>query len=328
MAAAAPTGCFKCGRPGHWSRDCPSAPASASTDPADGNPKPSASRFAPYPNARPRPGAAAAAPAAEGDGTGTAQKTKKKKERVTRPKLTPDLLLSDDGIGFVLRYFPKAFKPRGRPGSEVDDLGDLIKLYADWHSRLIPYYSFEQFVRKAEKVGASNRVRRCISELKDRVARGGDPTKLHEPPVEEVMPTCELDGTDPEDLTLGAEVPLSDNHVTDSVPEDIDPPVENYDIDPMQEDLLNEIYETTADEPQHPAGDGTTKEAPWPSAPKEVSSCEDPPSEAQKPQDGVGSASTNRAKIELTEEQRARMEANRLKALERAAARARASQAT
>jgi hypothetical protein len=41
----------------------------------------------------------------------------------------------------------------------VEDLGNLIKLYADWHSRLIPYFSFEQFVRKVEKVGASNRVR-------------------------------------------------------------------------------------------------------------------------------------------------------------------------
>jgi hypothetical protein len=43
--------------------------------------------------------------------------------------------------------------------SQVEDLGNLIKLYADWHSRLIPYYSFEQFVRKVEKLGAGNRVR-------------------------------------------------------------------------------------------------------------------------------------------------------------------------
>ena len=42
---------------------------------------------------------------------------------------------------------------------QVEDLGNLIKLYTDWHSRLIPYYSFEQFVRKLEKVGATNRVR-------------------------------------------------------------------------------------------------------------------------------------------------------------------------
>jgi TIMELESS-interacting protein len=47
----------------------------------------------------------------EGDGNGLTQKTKKKKERVTHPKLTPDLLLSDNGISFVLLYFLEAFKP-------------------------------------------------------------------------------------------------------------------------------------------------------------------------------------------------------------------------
>ncbi|GJN02665.1 hypothetical protein PR202_ga20039 [Eleusine coracana subsp. coracana] len=315
MAASAPTGCYKCGRPGHWSRDCPSAPASA--DPGDANPKPAASRFAPYPNARPRPAGAAAA-AAEGDGSGTAQKTKKKKERATRPKLTPDLLLSDDGIGFVLRHFPKAFKPRGRPGREVDDLGDLIKLYADWHSHLIPYYSFDQFVRKVEKIGASNRVRKCISKLRDRVAHGGDPTKLHEPPVEEV-PTDADAAAAPEDADIGTEAPLSDNHV-DSMPQDIHPTVENYDMDTMQEDLLNDIYEKNRSCPR--VLGSKRSELEQRSTERTV----------QKPHDGGGnvstSTSTNRAKIELTEEQKARMEANRLKALERAAARARSSQPT
>ncbi|CAL4890699.1 unnamed protein product [Urochloa decumbens] len=314
MAAAPPTGCFKCGRPGHWSRDCPSAPSSA--DPAS-NP----SRFASsssYPSStKPRPPASSVP---EGDAT---QDKNKKKERATRPKLTPDLLLSDDGIGFVLRYFPKAFKPRARPGHEVEELGNLIKLYTDWHSRLIPYYSFEQFVRKVEKVGAGNRVRRCISELRDRVARGGDPTVLHEAPVEDVTPAPEPDGTAPEDTFLGTE----DNHVTDPAHDDLidsHPPMESNDVDLMQEDLLNEIYEKAADEPQIPAGEGSNKEAPESLVPKEASSHEDAASKAQKQQDEAGS--TKRAKIELTEEQRARMEANRLKALERAAARARAPQ--
>ncbi|AQK67430.1 nucleic acid binding protein [Zea mays] len=309
MAAPPPTGCFKCGRPGHWSRDCPS---SASTNPpaaADAPTNPShlsgaASRF----NAKPRPPAAAV--------DGEDGKGKKKKERATRPKLTPDLLLSDGGIGFVLRYFPKAFKPRARPGHEVDDLANLIKLYADWHSRLIPYYSFEQFVRKLEKLGAGNRVRRCVSELRDRVARGGDPTLLHEPPVHEDMPLPGGGEHGTEDPVLGTDAPLSDNHGTGPVvQEDADPPMESNDVvDPMEEDLLNEIYENTAD---IPAGEGASKESPEQSAPKEANSL------AQEPQDGDV---PKPAKVELTEAQKARMEANRLKALERAAARARASQ--
>uniref|UniRef100_A0A0E0K5I9 CCHC-type domain-containing protein n=1 Tax=Oryza punctata TaxID=4537 RepID=A0A0E0K5I9_ORYPU len=321
MAAATPTGCYKCGRPGHWSRDCPSEPAAAaaSTDNANPNPKPSASsRFAPYP--RPRFGnpAEVAAAAEGGDGSGgQAQGKKKKKERATRPKLTPDLLLSDDGLGFVLRYFPKAFKPRARPGHEVEDLGNLIKLYTDWHSRLIPYYSFDQFVRKIEKVGASNRVRRCVSELRDRVARGGDPTLLHEPPIEEVIPEGEPDGATAEDPIFGTEVPVTKNHGVDQVQEDTDIPVESNDVDPMQEDLLNEIYNKAADEPQIPAVGGRAEETTPAVAPKEAKPQDDPPREAQN----------QPSKIQLTEEQRARMEANRLRALERAAAaRARASQ--
>jgi TIMELESS-interacting protein len=83
--------------------------------PTDDNPRPSTSRFAAYSNVRPR---SVSATTVEGDRNGLAQKTKKK-ERATHPKLTRDLLLSDNSISFVLCYFPKAFKPRGQPGHEV-----------------------------------------------------------------------------------------------------------------------------------------------------------------------------------------------------------------
>ena len=35
---------------------------------------------------------------------------KKRKEKATRPKLTPDLLFCEDGLGFVLRYLPKGIQ--------------------------------------------------------------------------------------------------------------------------------------------------------------------------------------------------------------------------
>jgi TIMELESS-interacting protein len=74
--------------------------------PTDGNPRPSTSRFAAYPNMRPK---SVSVVTVEGDGNGLAQKMKKKKERATCPKLTLDLLLFDNGIGFMLLYIPKAF---------------------------------------------------------------------------------------------------------------------------------------------------------------------------------------------------------------------------
>ena len=51
---------------------------------------------------------------------------------------------------------------------QVDDLGKLLGLYAEWHSHLIPYYSFDQFVHKVEQVGCSKRVKvkyHCLSIL-------------------------------------------------------------------------------------------------------------------------------------------------------------------
>ena len=42
---------------------------------------------------------------------------------------------------------------------QVSDLGNLIGMYSEWHSHLLPYYSFNQFVDKVEKVGTTKRVK-------------------------------------------------------------------------------------------------------------------------------------------------------------------------
>ncbi|KAJ4776391.1 TIMELESS-interacting protein [Rhynchospora pubera] len=183
--------------------------------------------------------------------SGTDPATKKKPR--ARPNLTADLLLSDDGLGYVLLHFPRGFKYHGR-GHEVNDLGNLIGLYLEWHKRLIPFYSFDQFVHKVEQVGASKRVRRCIEELRQRVARGGDPTKLHEAPVEEPAQEHEPDEKtendpfhDPADLPH-ENTPAANDPVPDPT-ELVDPP----------EDMLDEVYHKATKEPEIVAGQEVTQ---------------------------------------------------------------------
>lgn len=287
-SGAAPTGCYKCGRPGHWSRDCPSSNTNPNPNP---NPNPnSQNQYSSF-------------------NKGTASKPlaksseKPKKAPRTRPNLTPELLLSDNGLGYVLRHFPGAFKFRGR-GHEVSDLGNLIGLYSEWHSHLLPYYSFDQFVHKVEKVGTTKRVKMCIRELRERVENGGDLTKFHEPPVEhEDCPNHEQG------------LPA-----TEEVMNSVDPSHYQGDTslnhEDVQEDMLHEVYRSATEEPsQTLASDMVAGDVP-----SEGSSEKELPN--QVPENGP-----IRSDIQITEEQKARMEANRQKALERAAARVHLQQA-
>ncbi|KAE9444885.1 hypothetical protein C3L33_23217, partial [Rhododendron williamsianum] len=345
--SAAPTGCYKCGRPGHWSRDCPSNPNQNPNPSSSNYPKPNSSNFK-----------------STGDGTVEGgskplQKSTEKPKKVprSRPKLTPDLLLSNDGIGYILRHFPRAFKYRDR-GQEVSDLGNLIGLYAEWHSHLLPYYSFDQFVHKVEQVGATRRVKyavfitiyqgyswardldgllvssvagtgdqgqcecyslaaahhdgptmgksywysnvTCLGGLRDRVANGGDPTKLHEPPAEHNISNADED-MNIEEPSLVQQGTSLKNHCTDD----------------FQEDMLQEIYEQGTDE-LSPAirSDAVATDH----ISSRHRSMDDISNQANETRDSIT------REIQVSEEQKARMEANRLKALEKAAARARSSQ--
>ncbi|KAI4328625.1 hypothetical protein L6164_020961 [Bauhinia variegata] len=282
---ARPTGCYKCGRPGHWSRDCPSTASNPNSSSDALNSKASAagnggsgggsslgaSKFVPKPIEKP------------------------KKVPRSRPKLTPELLLSDDGLGYVLRYFPRAFKYRGR-GNEVRDLGNLLGLYCEWHSHLLPYYPFNQFVHKVEQVAATKRVKTCLRELRERVASGGDPTKLCEAPVVHDIPADEQEA---------GEISHQQEYLF--------PESENR--NDIQEEMLDEIYDKATEEPSQPMPNVAGASA--------ASIGESP--------NGVSNGGVSLSgKADITQEQRARMEANRLKALERRATRtgASSSQAT
>ncbi|KAI4384139.1 hypothetical protein MLD38_009903 [Melastoma candidum] len=274
-----PTGCYKCGRPGHWSRDCPSGPSPNS------DPNPNAD-LPPLPKSKYDRSTGGPRNGAEEDRSGAG---KPRKVPRARPKLTPQLLLSDDGIGYVLRHFPRNFKYRGR-GHEVSDLGKLIGMYREWHSHLIPYYSFDQFMHKVEQVAASKQVKKCIRDLKERVANGGDPSTLREPPPEDVEPNDDQVPLTPvEDLFAGEK----NGQENESAWREGGP-------DEYAQDMLNEIYEEAANEHfQSSHGDATNS--------------------VGQTADKGGSAITTSS---ISDEQRARMELNRRKALEKASARA------
>ncbi|MCL7036568.1 hypothetical protein MKW94_002439 [Papaver nudicaule] len=275
-APPAATGCYRCGRPGHWGRDCTFSatetnPNPISTTSNTNNPK-SNTYFS---------GSSSSSFKTAGGGFSKpfVDKPIEKPKKIprVRPKLTPALLLSDNGLGYVLRHFPRSFKSRGR-GHEVEDLGNLIGLYTQWHSRLLPYYSFDQFVEKVEQVGATRHVRTCVRELRERVSNGGDPSKLHEPPVhlnEPAEPTPEPDNA----------TNLENPDAGDSVLE------AHHDMD-VEEEMLDEVYQMATTETSHSSpAPVTISTAPVPS----------------------GSSTA-----QLSDEQKARIEANRLKALERA----------
>lgn len=280
-SAPAPTGCYKCGRAGHWSRDC-TFPPTTSKPPN-------------FPSA-----ATGGGKQQQQEGIQSTEVPKVKKPPRTRPKLTPDLLLSNDGLGYVLEHIPRMLHFRG-PGHEVSDLGNLIEAFIQWHSRLLPSVSFQYFVDRVEKVGASKRVRNCLRELRERVARGENPKTLHEPPVEPTSPVDDVmvDGD------VGSEDPNKD--VVD---------------DDIQEDLFDELY-------RHAVGENPISSSQKGSA-NEVGSLSfsQSPILNTTPEEQGWQHSQNevneqgKSQNQITEEQKARMEENRLKALERAAARA------
>ncbi|KAH0881679.1 hypothetical protein HID58_069073 [Brassica napus] len=212
------------------------------------------------------------------------------KARVPRPKLTPETLLSEDGLGYVLRHFPRSFKYRGRGK----------RMYSEWHSHLLPY--------STPLISLCIRSNKSLLLSVSRVASGVDPisytTSRRKMLLILMIKVCDVDMDQPSN---------GEENVPSKKTVDAD-----TNADAFQDSMLNEIF------------DSATDSRPTQKLPSDEEQNMDQSSELTEEQRARMEA--NRLKAmeraqNISEEQRLRMEANRLKALERAKARLEPNQA-
>ncbi|OON21928.1 replication Fork Protection Component Swi3, partial [Opisthorchis viverrini] len=89
----------------------------------------------------------------------------KKTVQHPRPKLDPQILLSDKGLPALLEDFKKV-RFRGK-GFEFQDLDRLLFVYEAWANRLLSKSSFPEIIERLEKVGTRREIQVALHRLRN-----------------------------------------------------------------------------------------------------------------------------------------------------------------
>ena len=155
-------GCYKCGKSGHWARDC-TAPLGDQLNRLH-EAQPAASSAGPQPlhSAENHPNAVREAPPVVAAAT----------KRAPRPKMTLELLQKDGGLNDVYYNFPSIFAQsyKGR-GHEASDLRRLLEMYKRWQDRLFPHCEFDTFIAKVGELSHTSRLKHELQEKRANIIR-------------------------------------------------------------------------------------------------------------------------------------------------------------
>ncbi|KAK9811644.1 hypothetical protein WJX72_007585 [[Myrmecia] bisecta] len=174
MASQAPAkgvGCYKCGKTGHWARDC-TAPASARINTPGGGASDTPANRAPQPFSRTPVTGENNPDKANPSSQPTLPSPGKKKKKNKRPKLTLDMLKEKKGFPDVFHTFPEVFRKQFRgKGHEVGDLRRLLEMYSRWQHRVFPHGAYDVFVESLEKMSSSHMLKMELRELRQDVMK-------------------------------------------------------------------------------------------------------------------------------------------------------------
>ena len=201
--------CYKCGKTGHWSRDC-TAPRASSWIPQ-------------------QPRDASAGTAADGDAAPRAPRAGRRRRaapparrRVTARPSSPSSITSSgpNGLAYLHGVIPEKFNQIAKgPRHEFGDFQRLMGLYREWTRKMYPYKPHEWVMNRVKVLCKTREARACIRELneRERIELGGEGVDAPEDFTEEDVFFPDQDQDQDNDDDEGEDVVFPDDDEEEEV---------------------------------------------------------------------------------------------------------------